>query len=176
MSVCTGSLIQWNTIEQCEAACADFPGQSTIFNPLAIDSTTNSLPCRKYHATAASTTGNPTLHCPHAGVLGGGQCGTECDGYCNLVVGSCTGWTTSACLTFCGNLTSSLTTSTSDILAGKVAKGSVGCGTYWGVKATTDNTVCAKAMAATECGSGALITKASWAIIALILLALGFSS
>jgi len=80
------------------------------------------------------------------------------------------------------NLTASSSTdppATSKILAGKgLGQGTVACGAYYTIKALYDSTLCTKAMNAmgSDCDSGVAILKASWSILAVILLALGFSS
>jgi len=79
------------------------------------------------------------------------------------------------------NLTSSATVSTLDILSAKVPKGSVGCATYYAIKALSNSSLCQTAVAADggDCkvGSSAALLKASWALVmAVLLLALGFTS
>lgn len=68
----------------CMLMCANFePG---------VDGETDkdSLACRAYHAKAAKD--NPTLHCRHAGVLGGGVCGSDpCTAFCLQAFAFCAG-------------------------------------------------------------------------------------
>lgn len=69
----------------------------------------NTLGCRLYHAGVAAT--DASLHCPHAGLSGGGVCGTVCEAYCGLIQGSCTGDNqqypdADACLRACNDLPS----------------------------------------------------------------------
>jgi len=64
---------------------------------------TNSAFCKRYHADAAA--GDAVTHCPHA-TAGAGVCGDNCDFFCNLAQGACTGsnqqWTTkSDCMADC---------------------------------------------------------------------------
>jgi len=67
----------------------------------------NTLGCRLYHAGVAAD--DASLHCPHAGLSGGGACGTVCEAYCGLIQGSCTGDNqqypdADACLRACADL------------------------------------------------------------------------
>jgi hypothetical protein len=65
------------------------------FTELGVATTTsgNSLDCRTYHASVASTTpANAIAHCPHVGIAGGyGVCGTAVDGFCDVAQTVCTG-------------------------------------------------------------------------------------
>jgi len=80
------------------------------------------------------------------------------------------------------NLTSSNSVSTDTILSGKVPKKSVGCATYYSIKALTNSTLCATAVSADggdcQAASAALaLVKVSWAfVMAVVLVALGFTS
>jgi len=176
MAVCTGSLVQWNSWAQCNATCAYWTGQTTFLNASNPTTSGNSLPCRKYHASVAGT--SPSLaqvHCIHTGVLGGsGTCGLACDGICSIVGGVCP--SISNCATTCGALNASSST-TQDILGARVPKGSVGCSAYYALLAVNDPTQCSNIFSSSQsaCMSGATLLKASWAIIALIFLALGVS-
>lgn len=91
---------QYNDMAGCMASCAFMPVGS------AADTQGNTLGCRTYHGGAPAA-GNPTLHCPHAGPGGDGACGMNCAGFCQLVMGSCTGAnvayaSTAECMTACG--------------------------------------------------------------------------
>jgi len=73
------------------------------------DTAKNNVHCRIYHTTAAL--GDPALHCPHAGLSGGNQCGSWCDVYCHLAQRNCTGSTTiyqdtASCLATCSSFNS----------------------------------------------------------------------
>lgn len=74
---------QYIDTPSCTASCGFMPVGA------ASDTQGNTLGCRTYHAGAAA--GNPTLHCPHAGPGGDGACGTNCAGFCQIVMGACTG-------------------------------------------------------------------------------------
>jgi hypothetical protein len=80
---CTGTDTQYTSVDQCMAACTAFPQG----DPGAQSG--NSLECRVYHTGAAL--GDPDTHCVHAGPGGGGLCGSNCDGFCQLVMSACTG-------------------------------------------------------------------------------------
>jgi hypothetical protein len=83
MANCAGATAQYETLEDCVAVCASFPEGS------AADQSGNTLGCRTYHAGAAEN--DPGTHCTHAGPGGDGVCGQNCDGYCQIVMASCTG-------------------------------------------------------------------------------------
>ncbi len=73
---------QYGDEASCMAVCATFP----IGTKDQMDS--NTLGCRTYHAGVAA--GAPGTHCPHAGPLGGGVCGTdECDNFCSIAIAVC---------------------------------------------------------------------------------------
>lgn len=147
--------------------------QGGVANPLSPTTQGPSLPCRKYHAVASDS--DPNTHCVHTGPLGGsGYCGSACEGYCDIMAMTNCGWSAQECADACGNFTASTSTTTKDILNKKAAKGSVGCGTYYAIAALADDAMCEKAMAAQDCG--ALLVKASWTVLAVVLFALGFSS
>jgi hypothetical protein len=62
------------------------------------------LGCRRYHVTVARS--DAAGHCTHA-VTGDGACGSNCDAFCALVLGACTGtnvqWPDmTACMSACG--------------------------------------------------------------------------
>jgi len=100
MQTCTGKNQEYIRIETCLEMCKHLePG-------VPGDMSGDSLECRNYHAHAAS--GDPNLHCRHAGPLGGGHCGTdECAPYCLLDTALCGNMTSppfsseSACRTAC---------------------------------------------------------------------------
>jgi len=68
----------------------------------------NNLSCRRYHVTAARS--DAATHCPHA-ATGAENCGSDCDFFCGLVMGACTGanvqygGSTSTCMTACAAMT-----------------------------------------------------------------------
>ena len=72
-------------------ACLDQCAQWPVGDAGAIDG--DSLGCRLYHVTVASTT-EPLTHCPHAGPNGAGVCvdaaAPTCETYCKQYFSSCT--------------------------------------------------------------------------------------
>jgi len=78
---------QYPNVTACEAYCETF-GKIPIGQ--ISDQAGNTVGCRTYHATVASTI-SPDVHCPHAGPTGGDVCGSWCDNYCHLAMLNCTG-------------------------------------------------------------------------------------
>ena len=74
---------QYFSASACLAACAVLPDGA------ASDTSGNTVGCRTYHAGAAASA--PAVHCPHAGPGGAGVCGNDCDGFCSIALGVCTG-------------------------------------------------------------------------------------
>lgn len=81
MSNCTGANAQFTTKEICMAVCGSYPEGAKS------DTSGNTLGCRLYHAGAASA--DADTHCPHAGPAGVGTCGSNCEGYCNMMLEFC---------------------------------------------------------------------------------------
>jgi hypothetical protein len=79
---CTGPNAQYSATDRCMNACSTFPAG------MASDTSGNTMGCRIYHAGAAKN--DPTTHCVHAGPGGAGTCGSNCDGYCQLMQTFCT--------------------------------------------------------------------------------------
>lgn len=75
---------QYVDMDTCLASCAFMPVGSVA------DTQGNTLGCRTYHSGTPAMT-NPMLHCPHAGPGGAGACGSNCEGFCQIVMGACTG-------------------------------------------------------------------------------------
>jgi hypothetical protein len=143
-----------------------------------------------YHAQVAGSSATlANVHCIHAGPSGGNNakdaggtyinqvCGNECEGYCNLLNYTC-GDAINTCMTFCATLPPTDPTLTSkDIYMGDAAKlgnsPNVACGTSEALEALEDNSA-AQCKAAREavCVSGASLLQASWAVLAVMLLAL----
>lgn len=81
---CTGDKADYTSPEACATICAGLP-VGTI-----ADTSGDTLGCRLYHAKAAAA--DSTLHCPHAGLEGGGVCGTDaCTAFCEGVKAVCPG-------------------------------------------------------------------------------------
>jgi hypothetical protein len=75
-------LADFSSLNACMNACAKLPLGS------AGDQSGNTVGCRTYHAMLAAA--NPMLHCPHAGMSGGGVCGDRCTNFCLLATSICT--------------------------------------------------------------------------------------
>lgn len=101
MSNCSAANQQFGTIGECMSSCTHYPLGA------AADLAGNTLGCRTYHAGTPAVT-DPTTHCRHAGPGGANGCGANCEGFCTLVLSSCTGGNQQyngdmgACLTSCG--------------------------------------------------------------------------
>jgi hypothetical protein len=67
---CQGANAQYTDMAQCMTQCT---GAAWTVGHES-DTSGNTLGCRFYHATAAMTLSMPAVHCPHASLLGGGQC------------------------------------------------------------------------------------------------------
>lgn len=80
---CAGTNVMYSSATTCVAACSLFPLGSMGAQ------TGNTLECRQLHAQLAASA--PATHCAHAGPGGAGVCGADCEGYCTLVMGACTG-------------------------------------------------------------------------------------
>lgn len=130
MTNCSGAESQYSSRDICLDACATFP-QGT-----AGQQTGNSLECRTYHAGAAL--GDAVTHCVHAGPGGAGVCGANCDGFCQIVQGSCTGADEAyasdvACIEACMDFTD-----TEKFDVGDVAGDTLACRLYHASVATAD--------------------------------------
>jgi hypothetical protein len=81
---CTGANLMYGGTTTCMDVCAKFSAGT-------VGSTTgNSLECRYYHSGLAAG-GGANTHCRHAGPGGDNQCGADCEGFCTIVLASCTG-------------------------------------------------------------------------------------
>jgi hypothetical protein len=100
---CTAANLMYASTAECMATC-------TKFTPGTVGQTSgNTLGCRLYHANnAAGSTANANTHCRHGGPGGDGLCGTNCEGFCTIVQGSCSTQAQppyadmAACMTACG--------------------------------------------------------------------------
>jgi hypothetical protein len=81
-AACTGANKQYADEASCKNAC------SKMAVGTAADTSGNTLGCRVFHATLASSTPNP--HCWHAGPYGYGGCGDVCASFCKLATTWCT--------------------------------------------------------------------------------------
>ena len=143
MSNCTGDNAQFGDDTACKAVCATYAAGAAG----AMDGA--SLACRAYHGGAPATSA-PGTHCPHAGPLGGGICGTvECDNFCTIVDAICGKQATppyaskDACMTACADFPG---TGAVPYNAGAVAGDSLACRMYHLTVASTS-----AAMAGVHC-------------------------
>jgi len=113
-----------------EQDCMDHCGQWP--EGTAEDTAGDTLGCRIYHATVASST-EPELHCPHSGPSGDGVCADkaapDCATYCDTYMGNCTGDNDvyadlDDCMTQCAPWYPGV--------EGDTAGNSIGCRTYHG--------------------------------------------
>lgn len=78
---CVGANKQYTAPDVCLAMCANLePGAAGAVSG-------NSLACRLTHVGLAVN--DPVTHCPHAGPLGTGTCGTSCESFCLQDVALC---------------------------------------------------------------------------------------
>jgi hypothetical protein len=111
MTNCTAGNQQYTTMTNCMNSCMAFPVGTSA------DTMVDSLGCRIYHANAAASM--PMLHCPHAGPGGNAFCGSNCTGYCDIVMHFCTGaaqvYTThDQCMAVCGATPDTMTFNVTD--------------------------------------------------------------
>jgi hypothetical protein len=71
---CAGVFQEYHNDATCRAMCQHFD------LGFVGDETGDSLACRLVHAGRAAA--DPLTHCPHAGPLGGNQCGEICEAFC----------------------------------------------------------------------------------------------
>ncbi len=101
MANCRDSTQLYPDRAACMATCGNMPADG------AWDASDgNSVQCRAYHGAGAAKA-DPT-HCAHASAHGGAACGTLCEGYCDQVMGNCTGGNqqysdAGACATACAS-------------------------------------------------------------------------
>lgn len=127
---CSGALTQYTNRDGCLAICGSFTQGA------AGTMSGNSLECRAYHAGAAL--GDPDTHCVHAGPGGAGVCGTNCEGFCTVVDGACTGAneayaSVAECMTACNGFTDDEPFDVSDVSGDTLA-----CRLYHASVATSD--------------------------------------
>lgn len=75
---------QFENLAQCMAVCERIPLGSLT------DTSGDTVGCRIYHSGLAASQ-NPTIHCPHAGLMGATVCGTDrCEAFCDRGATICT--------------------------------------------------------------------------------------
>ena len=79
---CTDEHAQYIDRDACLAACADYPEGTPG------DKSGNSINCRLTYASKASS--EPYTYCTWAGPGGDGKCGSNCEGFCTLMLHTCT--------------------------------------------------------------------------------------
>lgn len=103
------------------------------------DTSGNTLACRAYHAGVAA--GDPAMHCPHAGPLGGGVCGdSQCADFCAANLAVCAGANAAyASLADCMSACAALTDAGSSIASPTTTTGNtLSCRLYHLSEATVD--------------------------------------
>ena len=73
--------------DACTGVCQAFVQLNLVGDPQ--QAIGNTLNCRLKQATAAGPTGEPAQYCPSAGPGGNGVCGSNCEGYCYLMMQIC---------------------------------------------------------------------------------------
>jgi hypothetical protein len=131
-AACTGPNAQYSTRQRCLNACAAFPMGT------AGDTSGNTLGCRLSHAQRAGA--DAGAECEAAGPGGGGVCGSNCDGFCQLVLKYCTGMNTvypdsSSCESVCMSFGTSAVYSVTDTSI--QTRTQVACLLYHAQEATT---------------------------------------
>lgn len=86
MEQCVGDMQQYRDLRQCSKVCKLFPE-----GELASDDNENTVACRlRYAANARYAAGTEqSAYCRQAGPGGDGRCGTNCEGYCTLMMQVC---------------------------------------------------------------------------------------
>ncbi len=88
-AACTGKAAQYASVAECRSVCKNVGRWPSGTRG---DVKGNTVACRLTQAEAASTlAGDPAATCAAAGRTGANVCGTWCDNYCALVLGSCLG-------------------------------------------------------------------------------------
>jgi hypothetical protein len=103
---CGGSHTQYLSLEGCLAICALLPAG------MPGDSSGNTVNCRLGYALKARS--EPYTYCTWAGPGGDGKCGSNCDGFCTVMMQECTAASTpngrdyfkdlASCMTTCNGL------------------------------------------------------------------------
>jgi hypothetical protein len=86
MEACVGQLLQYRDLAQCLAICETLP-EGTLGKV-----NENTLACRMKFAGDARYGSGKELeaYCRQAGPAGGGRCGSDCEGFCSIMMGVCT--------------------------------------------------------------------------------------
>lgn len=100
MKNCAGNFEQYTSKEMCMAVCAHLPRGARA------DDSVNTVGCRLRNAQLAAKLGQAEKdsQCSTAGPGGNGVCGTNCEGYCSIMLPTCAGkfdGGQQGCLTLC---------------------------------------------------------------------------
>lgn len=157
LAACQGEFLQYESPEQCEAACnALDPGNNA-------DQNGNTVGCRRYHAF--SSTLQPAGHCYHSGPTGDGHCGDagavadghsgNCDSYCQLLSEACPTDLTAMggledCKEACLTLPEAARDSEYSVTTAAAGKG-LSCRVLFTLRAFEDSAACASAIGGDQC-------------------------
>jgi hypothetical protein len=147
-AACQGAMSQYESDEQCQAACAALPIGTNG------DETGNSVGCRRYHSF--NSTLLPETHCSHSGPSGDGHCGSNCDAYCAIAAKACPTEFGSAfadadaCAKDCATLPESKGDSVYTVESAQSSK-DYQCRMLHAVQALSDPTQCASALGGGDC-------------------------
>ena len=83
MDACQGDLAVYASLESCPGTCRRLPKGKPG------DQSGNTVECRLERAKLALATGEASSCCPSAGPGGEGTCGTNCEGFCSIMVPVC---------------------------------------------------------------------------------------
>lgn len=83
LAACTDDLAVYASLDTCLETCKLLPLGT------ADDTNVNTIGCRLRLAQAAAKTNEKEDYCPYAGPGGGGRCGTNCEGYCAVMLPVC---------------------------------------------------------------------------------------
>jgi hypothetical protein len=83
METCTGARQVYSSLDACRGVCAALPRGAEG------DEGVNTVWCRLESAGLAASTGEPDAYCASAGPGGAEGCGTNCDGYCAVMLATC---------------------------------------------------------------------------------------
>jgi hypothetical protein len=152
LAACAGDLAQYESPEQCMAAC------NALDRGTNADQTGNTVGCRRYHSF--NSTLLPATHCFHSGPSGDGHCGDHdtgnCDAYCTLLAAACPDeFQTSMgspdeCVAACTKLPEAAGNSLYTVAKAKQSKG-FQCRILHAVQALQDKTACASAIGGDQC-------------------------
>jgi hypothetical protein len=80
---CTGDFLLYASLETCLGTCGRLPEGKEG------DTSGNTVECRREQARLAKQTGELSEYCRRAGPGGDGTCGSNCEGFCTLMVPVC---------------------------------------------------------------------------------------